>query len=137
MSTSGKPLSPRGLYRRASLCDLSVAAVLILFGIVYEVNSFGVFSFYMIYAFVPFFALGFAEMILSFSARLPYDRPGIYLFRWGACVATCGSLVRGILEIYGTTTDLLAFYPVVVYLFLIGGTVRLVYRIIRHLKSSV
>ncbi len=131
LSTSDNNASSRAVYRRSALFDLAAAAVLILFGIVYEVNSFGIFSFYMIYAFVPIFGLGFAELILSFTARLPYDRLNVYLFRWGACAAVCGSIVRGILEIYGTSSEFLIWYPVFAYLFFAGGIARLIVRIVK------
>jgi len=129
LSTSAKPLSNRALYKRDSLCDLTVAAILILFGGVYESFSFGVFSFYMIYAFAPFFLLGMGELILSFFARFAYDRPGLYFFRWAACAGTAGSVVRGIVEIFGTSSELTAIYPVLFYAFLLIGILRVFYRI--------
>jgi len=110
------------------MCDMLVAAILALFGAVYESFSFGVFSFSMIYAFSPFFVLALSELALSFFARFAYDRPGLYLFRWAACSASAGMVVKGILDIYGTSSDFYIVYPLFAGSFFLLGAARLIYR---------
>lgn len=93
----------------------------ILFGAIYEVFSHGVFSYFMLYAFVvplvggviPFFAIGYGGKKI----------PGIKterLWHFGIATLTIGCFVCGILEIYGTTNRLTIVY------WLAGGAVLLI-----------
>ncbi|MBR6316340.1 MAG: hypothetical protein IKR58_05005, partial [Lachnospiraceae bacterium] len=85
----------------------------IIFGAVYERFSHEVYSYYMIYAFVipligsvlPMLAVGMKE-----SKRL---QPGtLKLWNLGIVTLTVGSLAKGALDIYGTSSPLLIVYPV-------------------------
>ncbi len=85
----------------------------IVFGAVYERFSHEVYSYYMIYAFVipligsvlPMLAVGMKE-----SKRL---QPGtLKLWNLGIVTLTVGSLAKGALDIYGTSSPLLIVYPV-------------------------
>ncbi len=105
----GKRLT--GFARNAAI-DLFVSAFVMLFGAVYEHFSFGVFSFYMIYAFVPFFILGMFELQAGFLKNLRFDPWALRIARWGVVAATLGSILKGVLEIYGTSSDLTVVYPV-------------------------
>ena len=90
---------------------LFVTLVTALTGAVYEIFSYGIYSYSMIYAFayplaggvLPFFWLAF------FCRRLP-GRVSLNLYHSGLATMTVGSLFTGVLEIYGTTNRLVFVY---------------------------
>lgn len=89
-----------------------------LFGAVYEYFSHEVYSYYMLYAFVfplaggvlPFFLLALGDFPLP-------DRVSFNLYHSGIASLTVGSIVQGILEIYGTTNRLVSVYWIAGLLF--------------------
>lgn len=83
-----------------------------LFGAVYELYSHEVYSFYMIYA----FAFPLVGGVLPFSI-LQLVRVKCYtgavsrnLYHSGIATLTVGSIIRGVLDIYGTTNMLSDYY---------------------------
>lgn len=96
---------------------LAAAAATAAAGQMYELFSHGVYSNYMIFAFlIPFTAGAIPNLIAAAFTknRAATVRPGAASRLQLAAVATLtvGSLVEGALEIYGTTNRLMAFYPV-------------------------
>lgn len=89
-----------------------------LFGGIYEYFSFGVFSFYMIYAFAFLLVGGcmFWKLVGKRHALIPSGTACL----WGAGLATLtiGSLIKGVLDIYGSSNKL-------VWIFLIIGLIDL------------
>lgn len=91
---------------------LLASLFLMLFGAVYEANSHEVYSFYMLYA----FAFPLVGGVLPFSAI------DLFMLKWYPCASarmlyhcgiatlTAGSVIRGILDIYGTTNALMRWY---------------------------
>ena len=81
-----------------------IALALALFGAIYEHFSFGVYSYYMIYAFAVPLALGAAPaLLLARSERPPVICETARKFwRDGIAVLTVGSLFTGVIQIYGT-----------------------------------
>ena len=90
------------------------AAFCALFGFVYEQFSHGVYSDFMVYAFavplaggaVPFLALG-----LYGKGRYP-GPAARNLWHSAIATLTVGSILRGVLDIYGTGSRLLKYYPI-------------------------
>lgn len=101
---------------------LCIALICALFGAIYEVFSYGVYSFFMIYAFafpliggsLYFFALDL------FGKRVP-GRLSLNLYNSGIATLTIGCILEGILEIYGTTNSLTSVYWFVGILFVLVG----------------
>lgn len=91
---------------------LFAAAFTALFGAVYEHFSFGVWSFWMVYAFAPFLLGGLWLLLLTRKKTLPGDL-FLGLLEPGAVTLTLGSLLAGVVEIYGTENRLLPVLPVV------------------------
>lgn len=94
---------------------LLVSLFCILFGAVYELFSHEVYSFYMIYAFAFPLAGGtlpFLMIALSQTKKYPGAVAG-NLYHSGIATLTVGSILRGVLDIYGTTNCLLGFYWIV------------------------
>ena len=91
---------------------LIASSALLLFAAVYECFSHGVVSAFMVGAFlIPLLGECLPGLLL---ARLsPQRRPGAgsrWLWGAGLTVLMAGSLFRGVLEIYGTTSRLGAVY---------------------------
>lgn len=92
-----------------------------VFGAVYEYFSFGVYSYYMIYAFAVPLIFGVLPWIFIASDRMgkgaaEKDFPPMYTINlWGSGIATLttGSVFHGILDIYGTTSSLSKVYFIV------------------------
>ena len=101
---------------------LIVTLVCAIFGAVYEFFSHGVYSYYMLYAFMIPFLGGTVYFygILYFRSKIP----GCIARRFqhfGILTLTVGCMVCGILEIYGTTNRLVIFYFIVGGMFLAIG----------------
>ncbi len=83
-----------------------------IFGVIYEIFSHGVYSVFMMCAFLIPLLLGVipALIIKKKGLRKP---EAISYGTWNAGVATItiGSLFQGVLEIYGTTNRLIWVYP--------------------------
>lgn len=94
-----------------------IALFCALFGAVYEVFSHEVYSFYMIYAFAfPLVGGTLPFWLLARNGRGKY--PGMVacnLYHSGIATLTVGSMIRGVLDIYGTTNKLSGYY------FSVGG----------------
>lgn len=93
------------------LIDLIVSLFCVLFGAVYELFSHGVYSYPMLYAFVFPLALGVLPLALIPVLSAPYpNRTVRNLLHAGIAALTVGSLITGVLEIYGTTNPLTPVY---------------------------
>lgn len=105
--TASKPTEKQKLI----LYDLSAALLCILFGAVYERFSHGVYSYGMIYAFVFPLVLGVLPLFLIEAFSAPYPpRFCRSVYHAGIAALTVGSIVSGVLEIYGTTSPLVTVY---------------------------
>ena len=100
---------------------LLVSLFCVFFGAVYEVFSHEVYSYYMIYAFVfplaggtlPFLALAL------FGPRKPVAGS---LYHAGIAALTISSILRGVLDIYGTSNHLIkGFWILGIVLTVIGA----------------
>ena len=99
-------------YGTTALTYLLVAVFCALFGAVYEVFSHQVYSFYMIYAFAFPLVLGTLPFLLLNLSKTPPALGALprSLYHYGIATLTVGSLVCGVLEIYGTTHFLTPLY---------------------------
>ena len=116
-------------YRRraskTSLIYLFFTLFCVLFGAVYERYSHGVYSYDMIYAFAfPLFGGSLPFSILSILQVKRYPgQVSCNLYHSGIATLTVGSIVRGILDIYGTTNALSDYYRVVGSILVVSGIV--------------
>ena len=129
MFTSVTDEARRGLV--AGWVYLAISLFCLVFGVVYEHFSHGVYSNAMVYAFVyplclgafPFFTVcafggGRTERIVPSGASAR-------LWAYGVATLTVGSILSGVLEIYGTDSDLLIVYPIAgATLLLAAGVVK-------------
>jgi hypothetical protein len=91
----------------------TAAAVLCaLFGAVYEYFGHGVYSNFMIFAFVIPLAFGALPMMIAGlqTPKLNLSTPSLYAYHSGIVALTVGSIFKGVLDIYGTTNRLISVY---------------------------
>ena len=98
--------------KRNLLGLLAGTAFLALFGGVYEHFSHGVDSGYMMYAFAIPLVLGAAPYALALSRQRYPGRAFLGVWNAGIAALSVGSVMRGVLDIYGTTNGLIVVYPV-------------------------
>lgn len=91
---------------------LLTTAFCAVFGAVYEHFSFGVYSFFMLYAFaVPLFLGALPSLMLAARKTPPAFSPAAQrCWHAGAATLTVGCIFKGIIEIYGTDSDLTKYY---------------------------
>lgn len=102
--------------------SISASLFCALFAAIYEAFSYGVYSYFMLFAFVlPLFgcALPYSIMVLT-EKRLP-TKFTLRLWNSGIAILTVGSILQGVLEIYGTTNGLMLYYPIAGMFFCILG----------------
>ncbi|MBO4423611.1 MAG: hypothetical protein J5879_09240 [Clostridia bacterium] len=97
--------------RRASRIYLAVSAACAVFGAVYEIFSFGVLSFYMIFCFLPPLLLGAVPFLILRSGRfIMPNNAACCAYNSAVSSLTVGFIFKGIIAIYGTTNILSNFY---------------------------
>ena len=113
---------------RSSLLYGCAALFFAVFGAVYELFSHEVYSYYMIFAFMIPVCLGIVPFlgIYLFELCLP-SRIFTQLYASGVMTLTVGSIMRGVLDIYGTTNSMLVLYLYAGTALCTTGTVAFVY----------
>ena len=102
----------------------SIAAALFcaLFAAVYESFIFGVYSYFMLFAFVvPLLGCSLPYSIMVFRNRNIPGASALRLWNSGIAILTVGSIIQGVIEIYGTTNHLTIIYAAAGIFFLIAG----------------
>ena len=112
--------SDTDILKRRGLRYLAAAAIVAAAGGVYEYFSHGVWSNYMAFAFIVPLIAGAAPNFLAaaFGNKKRAGRTGSAaagLQLAAVATLTMGSLMKGVLDIYGTTNHLMTVYPVAGY----------------------
>ncbi len=121
MSTSDNTIKNSLIY------NLIGTVFLVVFGAIYEYFSHGVYSYFMIYAFVVPLMMGVIPYQIMFLKGYAPNR--IFINLWNSAIATLsiGSVFAGVLAIYGTTNRLVYVYPVAGTLLIFAGIISLIY----------
>ena len=106
--------------RRHLRYNLAGTVFLVLFGAVYERFSHGVYSWFMLCAFAIPLLLGVIPYTLLLIQSRDPGRAAVTAWSSGIAALSFGSVLQGVLEIYGTTNALIAVYPIM------GGTLLIV-----------
>lgn len=114
------------LYTSDKKIYLGFTCFTLVFGLVYEYFSHGVFSWHMGFLFlfplaggvVPYMILGHLK-----NKKQP-DRIAKCLWNSGIAALTMGSCIHGILEIYGTASVYIPVYYIAGGIFIVSGAVR-------------
>ena len=102
-----------------------ISAVCLIFALIYEHFSHGVTSHYMVCAFLIPLLGGFLVNLIIKSADLMV--PGKWssnLYNSGIAALTVGSIVKGVLDIYGTTNHLTIIYLIAGLVLIFAGIVQ-------------
>ena len=135
MSSSDKN-APRASALKTAYVYLLISLFCVLFGGVYELYSHEIYSNYMIYAFL-FPLMGGTLVFLSllvFRLRLP-KRLSQNLYHAGIAALTVGCILEGVVEIYGTTNDLIRIYFIVGTALVAAGVIAYVAGCVRDQKK--
>ena len=109
MYTSDKPVSERR-YAAVIRAYFLSALLCALFGAVYELFSHEVWSCFMLCAFALPLLLGAIPFFLLRKRGKPFPGKAAELVHAGVAALTAGSILQGVLEIYGTSNPLTAVY---------------------------
>lgn len=126
-------------YRKKStkiaLVYLLISIFTALFGAVYEKFSHGVYSYSMLYAFAYTLVLGVLPYICIAISKEPKLPPVVSrLFcHFGVATLTVGSIIQGVLDIYGTMNYLSYVYPVIGALLYLAGIIS---AIVSHKRNK-
>lgn len=108
---------------KIALCYLLISIFCGIFSGVYEIFSHEVYSPFMIFAFAFPLVLGCLPFFVLWFFKIK-KHPSLWAKNFlhsGVATLTVGSIIKGVLEIYGTTNQLSEYYwPVGVCLYLLG-----------------
>ena len=120
------------------LIDLIATLFCALFGAVYEAFGHGVYSYGMLYAFAFPLALGVLPLYLIEILRAPYPGKALReLWHAGIAALTVGSIVTGVLEIYGTTNPLTLVYWILGGVAVLTGIAGYVFLLLQRRRNTV
>ena len=109
---------------KTALIYLLISLFCALFGAVYEMFSHEVYSFYMLYAFTFPLAGGTLPFLAMSLFRKRYPKTiARNIYHSGIATLTVGSIIQGVLEIYGTTNHLTGLYWLVGVILLFAGII--------------
>lgn len=118
---------------RRSIIFTSASVLCAVFGAVYELFSHGVYSYSMIYAFAYPLVLGALPcLVMALIGRPLTKGAALDFYVFAIAFATVGSIVNGVLEIYGTSSRLMTAFPVLCGILVI---LALVFAIISAVKK--
>ena len=108
-----------------------ISAGTFIFGFIYELFSHDVYSKYMMYAFIIPLILGtFGYFIIYILKENKYlTNIGITIYNLSIITFTLGSIMKGVLEIYGTTNKLVSSYFIIgLILFILSILINIFYK---------
>ena len=123
---------------------LVISTAVAVFGGIYEYFSFGVWSYFMVYAFMIPLAGGALPFMIRHFRNKRADHSGMYdasgkksmasskaetingrmLYHAAMATLTTGSIIKGVLDIYGTTNRLLIGYAAAAAILIIAAAIH-------------
>ncbi len=125
MTLCTSDINERSRMEQTAFVYFLIALFCALFGAVYELFSHDVYSFFMLYAFA-FPLVGGTLPFWLLARKKDAKCPGTVarnLYHSGIATLTVGSVIRGVLDIYGTTNKLSVYYFGVGGIFVMVGVV--------------
>ena len=112
---------------KKSLIYLGISIFLFIFGQIYEHFSHGVYSSYMMFAFlIPFIGLFIPSFLNNLILKRKFFDNATFLWKCGIATLTVGSIYKGVLEIYGTSGTFEQVYLIIGSLLCIIATIVLI-----------
>lgn len=97
--------------KKIEIWYVAATVFVLAFGFIYEYYSHQVYSIFMQYAFiVPL--LGFVTYLVMYKNRVVPNKLFVNLFNCSIVTLTLGSIMKGFLDIYGTTNGLIIVYVI-------------------------
>lgn len=124
-------LSTSGInYRSISHKYLGFTIFCMIFSTIYELFSHQVYSNFMIFSFlIPLF-MGFMVTMILNRKKIIIDPLSFSMYHASIITFTFASIMKGILDIYGTTNNLLYIYIVIGILMLILSIINILRKIL-------
>ena len=111
---------------KKSLIYLWISIFLFIFGQIYEYFSHGVYSSYMMFAFlIPFIGLFIPSLLSNLILKRKITDNVTLPWKCGIATLTVGSIYKGVLEIYGTSGTFEQVYLIIGSLLCIIATIVL------------
>ena len=134
---SASAIDTRRQAAKIALIYLIIAIFCAAFGAIYELFSHEVYSFFMLYAFAFPLCGGVLPYLLYALSGKPLPHPWDRLLgHAGIAALTVGSIVTGVLEIYGTTNLLTRAYWVVGAVLFLGFVLRILTLRVPHASDD-
>ena len=112
---------------KKSLIYLGISIFVFIFGKIYEYFSHGVYSSYMMFAFlIPFIGLFIPSLLNNLILKRKITDNVTLPWKCGIATLTVGSIYKGVLEIYGTSGTFEQVYLIIGSLLCIIATIVLV-----------
>lgn len=112
---------------KKSLIYLGISIFVFIFGQIYEYFSHGVYSSYMMFAFlIPFIGLFIPSLLNNLILKRNITDNVTLPWKCGIATLTVGSIYKGVLEIYGTSGTFEQVYLIIGSLLCIIATIVLV-----------
>lgn len=108
--------------KKISLVYLIISLITMNFGFIYELFSHGVYSNYMMFAFLIPFLLGSILFLVIGKLNLRISNLSLNFYHSFVSTLTLGCIMKGFLDIYGTTNSLLNIY-IYVSILLLGSSI--------------
>lgn len=111
---------------KKSLIYLGISIFVFIFGQIYEYFSHGVYSSYMMFAFlIPFIGLFIPSLLNNLILKRKITDNVTLPWKCGIATLTVGSIYKGVLEIYGTSGTFEHVYLIIGSLLCIIATIVL------------
>ena len=111
---------------KKSLIYLGISIFVFIFGQIYEYFSHGVYSSYMMFAFlIPFIGLFIPSLLNNLILKRKITDNVTLPWKCGIATLTVGSIYKGVLEIYGTSGTFEQVYLIIGSLLCIIATIVL------------
>ena len=112
---------------KKSLIYFEISIFVFIFGQIYEYFSHGVYSSYMMFAFlIPFIGLFIPSLLNNLILKRKITDNVTLPWKCGIATLTVGSIYKGILEIYGTSGTFEQVYLIIGSLLCIIATIVLI-----------
>lgn len=112
---------------KKSLIYLGISIFVFIFGQIYEYFSHGIYSSYMMFAFlIPFIGLFIPSLLNNLILKRKITDNVTLPWKCGIATLTLGSIYKGVLEIYGTSGTFEQVYLIIGSLLCIIATIVLV-----------
>ena len=96
--------------KKISLIYFIISLVIMNFGFIYEMFSHGVYSNYMMFAFLIPFLLGSMLFHIVGLLKVKVSILSLNFYHSFVSTLTLGCIIKGFLDIYGTTNSLISIY---------------------------